>query len=146
MIMKKILPIMALVSFSVISFAKDNYDEKCSLVKNVEIGLSVYPTIIESINNYFLNNGIDVGNVSKTRKIINYKDWYIAEVEVENGEPVVILINKVNNKLSVKGLFGGTAAPEKTIYAIRREFKKKNPNVPSILLNCYVPVGEPFNN
>ena len=55
MIMKKILPIMALVSFSVISFAKDNYDEKCSLVKNVEIGLSVYPTIIESINNYFLN-------------------------------------------------------------------------------------------
>jgi hypothetical protein len=77
--------------------------EECVAVKHIkyrsEEGISINNAIFKhhkDKDNRLFNN------IYKFRIIINYKDWYISEVEFSDAEPVVYLIYRKNRDFRIR--------------------------------------------
>ncbi len=71
--------------------------------------------------------------------------WLLTEVEFESLEPAVILLERVADSYKVSELYGGTAAPFNDVQAIHTYFLQQRIDAPRQLINCYEPVGAPFD-
>lgn|GEM_PF-7013530 len=93
-----------------------------------------------------LKNKLDESNSnSSPRKILKQESWYLVEADLTNAEPVIELFEHTSNGYIEKVGYGGTAAPFKDAPAIRKYLIDQVPAIPAALIQCYDPVGVPFN-
>ncbi len=71
--------------------------------------------------------------------------WLLVEVDFDSLEPAILLIEHVASNYTVAALYGGTAAPFNDVQVIHSYFSRKQSAAPRQLINCYEPVGPPFD-
>jgi hypothetical protein len=85
------------------------------------------------------------GAISTTRGILKRDDWFMAEVELTDTTPMILLFTK--STASTPYLQGYSAAATDVVDppAIRDFFLERIPAAPKDLIRCYDPMGYPFN-
>jgi hypothetical protein len=72
-------------------------------------------------------------------------NWAILETDFVNREPAIFLLEGKSAHFKIRSVYGGTAAPFNDTQFIHEYFKRAAPNAPLSLVNCYEPVGPPFD-
>jgi len=93
-----------------------------------------------------LKSKLDESNSnSLPRKILKQRNWFLVETDLTNAEPVIELFEHTSNGYKEMAGYGGTAAPFKDAPVIRKYLLEQAPTAPAALIQCYDPVGVPFN-
>jgi hypothetical protein len=129
--MKTIIITICLIFFSQITYA-----DNCSSIK---IHNSVTWTSVKRfVSEYYKSNSV------KFRSLFALKNWYIAEIESKDFEPLILVFKKTTKGYDVKVEWGGMVEESDSRNAIINYFKNEVPEVPNELLKCFVPKGPPF--
>jgi hypothetical protein len=85
------------------------------------------------------------GATPKPRAGWKQAGWILVETDFDNLEPAVVLLEPTAEGKRLASLYGGTAAPFNDVQAIHQSFAQQRNDVPRQLINCYEPIGAPFD-
>ncbi len=95
-----------------------------------------------AISNLASRNG---GAIPKPRAGWKQAGWILVETDFDSLEPAVVLLEPTAEGKRRAYIYGGTAAPFNDVQAIHQSFAQQSKDAPRQLINCYEPVGAPFD-
>ena len=118
--------------------------QNCKDVSQLQEGSANFQAIQNTIQSYSPPHSPS----AKIASMWTLGRWTLAEVEFETLLPAVVTLQTNNNKeptIVPNGIWSGRTQPWLAAPLIRTYLTKQVPEIPSTLLNCFVPRSKSFN-
>ncbi len=119
------------------------HTQNCKDVSQLQEGSANFKAIQNTIQSY----SPPQSQSAQIASMWSLGNWTLAEVEFEALLPAVVTLQTDNNepKIVPHGIWSGLTKPWMTAPLIRTYLTKQVPEIPSTLLNCFVPRSKSFN-